>query len=139
MLLHGIESQEFILYIDAVRSQSFGKTSLSTHLGVDRCAPLYMKQTKYQCKFFRCFTLSVGMQARFINKFKEPNKKHRSKSQQKIWTPSAVFARVCYGRGQTTLGRSGFKDVRLEFGFCLFFQVRPSLQLEQATHTTLKA
>ena len=33
----------------------------------------------------------------------------------------------------------GFKDVRLKVGFCLFFQVRPSLQLEQATHTALKA
>ena len=37
------------------------------------------------------------------------------------------------------MGRSGFKDVRLKVGFCLFFQVRPSLQLEQATHTALKA
>ena len=54
------------------------------------------------------------------------------------WTKSAVFARVCYGRGQTTLGLSGFKDVRLEVGVCLFIQVCPSMQLEQATHTALK-
>ena len=120
MLLHRIKRQELVLDIDAVRSQSFGKTSLSTHLGVDRCAPLCMKQTYVNVSFFRCFTLSPNVSSVHQQIQQKTTNQTEAKANRNFWTPSAVFARVCYGCGPTTLGCSGFKDVGLRLG-CVCF------------------
>ena len=71
-------------------------SSLSTHLGMDRCVPLYMRDV-VTVKFFQRFTPSAGMQARYMSKFQTT--RNKSKSQPRFWTKSAVFARVCYGCG----------------------------------------
>ena len=59
--------------------------------------PPFVHERHSNCEIFQCFTPSAGMQARFVNKF-QPKRK-QSKSQQKFWTKSAVFARVCYDCG----------------------------------------
>ena len=75
------------------------------------------------------------MQARFVNKF-QPKRK-QSKSQQKFWTKSAVFARVCYGCGPLWVAQA-FRTLGWGSEVSLFVRICPSMQLEQATHTALK-
>ena len=69
----------------------------------------------------------------------QQNKTGRSKSQQE-YLDSKCSLRTCVLRLRTNhFGLFRLQGRWVKVGLCLFFQVRPSLQLEQATHTALKA
>ena len=79
-----------------------------------------MKQTYVNVSFFRCFTLSPNVSSVHQQIQQKTTNQTEAKANRIFWTPSAVFARVCYGCGPTTLGCSGFKDVGLRLG-CVCF------------------